>query len=109
MCRCLESCNIIVKKYSYDTVLFEEVETELKEIPIENNVTNVDGISLLNELQTKQNANEMLEYIESIRDLLSEEIYSLLEKTLKTRWDMERMYGTNKKSTIAVLERILIS
>ena len=109
MCRCLESCNIIVKKYFYDTVLFEEVETELKEIPIENNVTNVDGISLLNELQTKQNANEMLEYIESIRDLLSEEIYSLLEKTLKTRWDMERMYGTNKKSTIAVLERILIS
>lgn len=108
MCRCLESCNIIIKKYFYNAELVEERDLNLKEIPVIQDIISISNrASLLAELQMKENANEMLKYVESIQDILPEKTYSLVIKTLKTRWDMERMYGTNKKSTISVLERIL--
>jgi hypothetical protein len=49
----------------------------------------------------------MLEYVQSIQDTLPEETYFLLEKTLKTRWDFERMYGSNNNKTISVIEKAL--
>ena len=108
MYRCLESINIIIKKYFYNTELIEEGGTKLQEIPIiEDAISSFDNISLLDALKTKKNAYEMLEYVQSIQDTLPEETYFLLEKTLKTRWDFERMYGSNNNKTISVIEKAL--
>lgn len=109
MYRCLESCNIIIKKYFYYTELIEEGGNKLQEIPIiEDAISSFDNISLLDALKTKKNAYEMLEYVLSIQDTLPEETYFLLEKTLKTRWDFERMYGSNNNNkTISVIEKAL--
>lgn len=107
ICRCLESCIIIVKKFFYDTELINEKETALKEIPIIEDAIMIDRTSLINELQAKKNAYEMLEYVKGIRDKLPEDIFSQIEKTLETRWSWEGFYGTDKKGTIAAIESIL--
>ena len=54
-----------------------------------------------------ENSYEMLTYIQENQSILSEDLFHLLREKLEMRWDMERMYGVNKKSSLSVIEKML--
>ena len=105
--RCLKSCVILVKKYVVNGQLTEVSATEQVDLKDIAEVPSLDGLSILNSLEQYDNAHEMLEYIKSIESSLPEDLFCTLTETLQVWWDLERMYGADKKSTLAALERKL--
>ena len=67
----------------------------------------MDHYSLLQTLEQFENSYEMLTYIQENQSFFSEDLFHLLREKLEMRWDMERMYGVNKKSSLSVIEKML--
>ena len=104
---CLKSCVIHVKKYIYNGDLVEVSETKQINFDEIEETSSVDDRIILDRLEQFDNTRQMLEYVKSIEFSLPEKLFNTLVETLQARWDIERMYGPNKKSTLAALEEKL--
>ena len=104
---CLKSCAIQVRKYIINSELVEVSETQQISFDEIAEASSVDARSILDRLEQFDSTRQMLEYVKSVEFSLPENLFNTLVETLQARWDIERMYGSNKKSTLAALEEKL--
>lgn len=108
--RCIKVCNVIVKKYFCNGELCAPDSFSLRETSavIEEMKSNAIGSQeIFDQLSQLANSQQMLNALENL-DLDKEgEPYLSVSKALQERFQIERLYGSNRERTLLVLRQAI--
>lgn len=107
--RCIKSCNVVVKKYFFNGELCipENLDVKERTAIIEEIDKGPDVEAIFENLSQLNKAQEMIKALETMDLDHESEPYITLAKTLQSRFQLEKMYGTGGNRTLDALRKAI--
>ena len=108
--RCIKTCNVIVKKYFCSGELWTPDSFSLRETGsvIEEMKSNAIGSQeIFDQLSQLANSQQMLKALENLDLDKESEPYISIFKALQERFQVERLYGSNRERTLLALRQAI--